>query len=316
MWKWWRSSEGYCTLWALAAIAAFIYMAFSIEIRPQPAYPHNPAPENASDAKRNTENDQRNNAKSLWEGLISSNDPLVFLNLCLVTVTGALAFSTFGLWVVTWLGSRRQSSDMQKSIKIAERALISVERAFVFVKGYAQLPQIGHDGGVREWAIMPVLHNSGSTPTRHMLTHVSIEIRDHDLPDDFDFPDKWPDGEADELKNALAFIGPKADIWMPALAVHVVDLDKINSGRKKVYLYGWIEYDDVFPDTERHRTEFCMEIIRVAADYTTPASAPIVMRHYKKHNGADDECFRQPQPYPPQQQRAHRTPPAYITPPD
>jgi hypothetical protein len=36
MWQWWRTSEGYCTLCALAVIAVFLYMAFSIEPRLSP----------------------------------------------------------------------------------------------------------------------------------------------------------------------------------------------------------------------------------------------------------------------------------------
>jgi len=246
-------------------------------------------------AKHNDANRESTNGTSLWERI--TDDAVAFTTLCLVGVTAVLAVSTIGLWIVTAKGSKKQSKDMQRSIRVAERALVSVERAFVFVKGYAQIPQTGHDVRVREWAVMPILHNSGSTPTRHMLTHVSIETRDDELPDDFDFPDKGPPDAVEEPKNPLAFVGPKADLWMPALAINVVDLDKINPGRKKIYIYGWIDYDDVFPHAERHRTEFCLEIIGVSPDYMTPAGAPIAMRHYKKHNGADDECFRRPRAY-------------------
>ena len=71
---------------------------------------------------------------------------------------------------------------------------MSVERAFVFVKTLAQVPQFGHDGNIRSWAVVPILENSGSTPTKHLIYHISIDTPDEDLPEDFSFPDKWAEG--------------------------------------------------------------------------------------------------------------------------
>jgi hypothetical protein len=122
--KWWRTSEGYCTLCALVTVVVFIYMAFSIEPRLSrtaivPDRAHNDQRNNTGDTKRDAKNYQGNNGKSFWQALISPSDPLVFLNLCLVAVTGLLAASTVGLWVVTWQSGRRQSRDMQQAIRVS-----------------------------------------------------------------------------------------------------------------------------------------------------------------------------------------------------
>ena len=110
-------------------------MAFNIApITPQVIKPYDTATNYPGDTKGNKKDNQSGNSKSVWEALVSPSDPLVFLNLCLVLVTGALAASTFGLWIVTAKAGKRQSSDMERSIMIAERALTDVERAFVAVR--------------------------------------------------------------------------------------------------------------------------------------------------------------------------------------
>jgi hypothetical protein len=98
------------------------------------------------DTEHNNAYRKSKNSKTLWE--LITDDAVAFTTLCLVGVTAVLAASTIGLWIVTARAGRRQSQDMQRSIGIAERALVSVERAFVFVKGYAQIPQVGQDGYV------------------------------------------------------------------------------------------------------------------------------------------------------------------------
>ena len=77
---------------------------------------------------------------------------------------------------------------------------------------------------------------------------------------------------------------------MIALGIHIVDLSKINDGTKKIYVYGWVEYNDVFPDTPRHRTEFCSQIVRVG-DYLRAEGVPLGLHSYEQYNGADDECL-------------------------
>jgi hypothetical protein len=245
-----------------------------------------------SDNTDHSATDKHEQSKTVWERFVTIvdrtfDDPVAFFTL-------VLAISTIGLWVVTWRSGVRNSTDMQRSVRVAERALESVERAFVFVRGFAQIAETGHDGRVRQWAIMPVIYNSGSTPSRNMLLHGNIDVRYDELPDDFDFPDKWEEGKPRE--HIPTFIGPHADIWMIPLGAYVVDLSKVNSGVKKIYLWGWIDYNDTFPNTERHRTEFCHQIVRVG-DINNPVGNPLVIQAYKRHNGADSECYRQPAPY-------------------
>ena len=97
------------------------------------------------------------------------------------------------------------------------------------------------------------------------------------------------------------FLGPKATTWTATLGLSIADLYGIWKGKKRSLVWGWVDYNDVFPDTARHRTEFCHEVI-VIGDPRNPAH--ITLRGYGQFNGADDECYRLPAPYVPAAKRS------------
>jgi hypothetical protein len=91
MWKWWRSSEGYCTLCAFAAMAAFLYMAFTIELRasvPPCQYKQN-RPVSASQADTNSDANPNKPLESLWQR--TTNEPVALFTFWLVVATAILA---------------------------------------------------------------------------------------------------------------------------------------------------------------------------------------------------------------------------------
>lgn len=98
---------------------------------PQPAAPPRYT-EHDADSQPNTTQKHNDNGppKSLWEPF--TEDPVAFATLLLTGVTAILATSTVGLWIVTNRAAKRQSDDMQASIKIAERTLTELERAYIF----------------------------------------------------------------------------------------------------------------------------------------------------------------------------------------
>ena len=63
------------------------------------------------------------------------------------------------------------------------------DRAFVYRKDYqSQLPPLTSPGAI--W-IAPRWENSGATPAHRIWLQVNVEIRQGDLPPDFEFPDRW-----------------------------------------------------------------------------------------------------------------------------
>jgi hypothetical protein len=102
MWNWWRTSQGYCTLCAIAVIAAFLYAAFSIEPRLQPApptSPHQQVPTNDQSANQGTS--RRDQRETFWQW--TTKDAVGFYTFLLAAVTGGLVLvAAFQAGMFVW----------------------------------------------------------------------------------------------------------------------------------------------------------------------------------------------------------------------
>lgn len=209
-----------------------------------------------------------------------------FFTLVVGLFTGALWLSTRALWQVT-----------TDTLKHSERTAVRELRAYISVKELSMQPFRGPDmlsiqGGVVEgpihsYRISAIVENGGQTPTRNALINTNHALRDAELPSDFDFPD----GEVTET----AAIGARGTLGTPGFFVSISEVQHVSAKTKKLYFWGWIDYDDVFDDTPRHRTEFCFD---VTAD-EMPDRGQTYMRFpaHGRYNGADRDCVRRPRPY-------------------
>lgn len=219
--------------------------------------------------------------------------------------TVAIAAFTLTLWRATvklWTISQQQSKHMETSIaiaieaadaanrsaQIAEDALISGQRAFVFVDTIVYPNPLDHNFINNFWRINVIWKNSGLTPTRNLMSNINWGSFINKIPNDFDFPD------AVDREPLCTCIGPKAIIHSDYVDIPVTFFN----GQNHVYVWGWVDYNDVFDETPRHRTEFCYEIIMNWAKRFDP-QVGMRLRPHHKHNGADNECHRKPAPYVP-----------------
>lgn len=197
-----------------------------------------------------------------------------------VYITSALAIITLALAIYTgllWSSTKKLVSDSQT-------ALISTQRAFIFIKLF-ELNQIENTLKV---TVVPVWENSGDTPTKNMISHVNGKWFDSVLDEDFTFPDY----EGEEIVRLL--IGPKQTMGASPLGFSESDVRKVINGNGHIYVWGWAEYSDIFEKTPRHRTEFCSDVIL----YMTKDSQIIPrFKLHKKYNGADNECMKKPSEY-------------------
>jgi hypothetical protein len=119
----------------------------------------------------------------------------------------------------------------------------------------------------------------------------NVVVFDSAMPKDFRYPDRI---EADQPAGV---VGPNVPVVFP-LDIAIADIVDIQNSRKSGYLYGWAEYDDIFPDTPRRRTEFCMLIDVFGDPHHIPAErgGPSVLGFVARgpYNGTDDECFYKP----------------------
>ena len=126
--------------------------------------------------------------------------------------------------------------------------------------------------------------------------HTNYALRDTPLPNGFDF-----NYETNLIGKGL--IPPNTTIMgglapPPAdPAITKDDILDIYAGHKFLYIWGWIKYFDVFPNTPQRITRYCWMIVPVG-DPTTfvpnsqKSSEMLVFPsiHHHEGNCADDEC--------------------------
>lgn len=170
-----------------------------------------------------------------------------------------------------------------KTVEITETNMINSQRAFVFDKRFIVKTNKGSDS----ITFFPEWYNNGSTQANYLLTCINANyfpFKDYPtgLPDDYTFPDlikreDWP-----------MFHGPKSTFFGDPLTFDEQAVKAAMAGEGCLYTWGWVEYNDIFTNI-RHRTEYCHEVVITSVD-----AEGIGFRTYKKHNGADDYCFKKP----------------------
>jgi hypothetical protein len=218
----------------------------------------------------------QNNSDRDWFSLIESHSG------ALQALFDLLLFVVGCIQIVIYLNMRRDS--------------IAKERAFVFVSEIHRPPDAELIGQVGPLQVAPKWENSGSTAAVHVWVQVNIEIRDDDLPENFGFPNRWEPGES--KKRHPMFIPPRGSTMGSPRTIPSGIVALVFSGAKKVFIYGWCDYNDVFLSSKRRRTEFCMEMKVTALDIYT-GKGTIRFGNYGKYNGIDTSCYCKPMPYVP-----------------
>lgn len=178
-----------------------------------------------------------------------------------------------------------ESADVAgKSARVAEEALVSGQRAFMFIREIKTFLHQDADTGRFHWTIHPIWANSGNTPTRALSINTSYRLMDAPLSKDFDFP---PGGEV--VTSAIA--GPRSMVEATPGTLSNEDLQAVKDGRKFFYIWGWAEYHDIFEGTRKRVTKFCNQLVEVNGDTAMPASEhnPIQMMFgfHSENNYAD-----------------------------
>ena len=213
----------------------------------------------------------------------------------------ALARYTLWLTIATWViagagilafdAALLQWSSLKRTDETTREALTAAQRAFVFVKdiSYGKLPNYLADTptGIR---FIVAWENSGTTPTKSLITHVSWAVFTPEIPANFDFPDYG-------APNSRALIGPKSIMNMAAVDIPVDVFQAVQAGTHRMYIWGWADYDDIFQNTERHRTEFCTEILVTGSLSGAVPGLSFVTR--TNYNGSDGQTMKKPTPYSP-----------------
>jgi hypothetical protein len=231
-----------------------------------------------------------------------------FLGLRLKITDSLIAVFTLGLLIFTgllwrstdklWLAGEKQIAVTKDSVDVArlaaltsERALTVVERAFLAISDL-NVSTIGQHGKIVDYRININVINSGRTPARNYISLVNLVVFDGDIPQDFRFPDR----SHDDILGSGTTIGPQSRTYFQ-IDFFIQDAIDVFEGRKQALIYGWLEYDDIFSDSARHRTEFCIRLYVYADPRHTfqviSGQAPPILSliAYHRYNGHDDDCM-------------------------
>jgi hypothetical protein len=145
------------------------------------------------------------------------------------------------------------------TLKDTLRANKAVQRAFVFLANIDRERAIRFsDGATVGWNFRAVWKNGGSTPTKKLFIRTSGRAFPTAMPPNYVFPEMF---EATE-----ALIGPQATMVGANMGLEIRTLEQARDGKQFLYLWGSAEYDDIFDNSPRYRTEFCVQVI-VAGDF-------------------------------------------------
>ena len=205
-----------------------------------------------------------------------------------LSVIGAvLGLLGFGGLVATVIFTALTAKAASESANVAKEALTKLERAFVLINAVVKDGASRIDG-VDSMAFKVELENSGASPTQHLRQCINFkEFFPSELGKNGRLPQAFPFGDGESAEESRAVIGPKGKIRSGALHIPFDMLERMSKGQSRGYLWGWVEYDDIFDGAPRHRTEYCYYTARV----TPPVSdVKIEWAAYREHNGMDDEC--------------------------
>jgi hypothetical protein len=200
--------------------------------------------------------------------------------------------------------AERQSKDMQDSIQAATASAnaaiasnqIAVTNAVQQLRAYVTVQEVNMvthrtamtmgaygpvEGPPHTYRFSVILKNGGMTPAVNAKVNINHGRFNNELAASYHFPD------SNNFGNAL--IGPGTVWHTPSVTVPAHELQTPLVGQFH-YLWGWIEYDDIFSGTLRHRTEFCF---RISCELLQPSNeAWFSFIPHLEFKAADSDCLR------------------------
>lgn len=190
-------------------------------------------------------------------------------------LTGALVIFTLTLGIFTaflWTATKEAVEDARES---GEREL----RAYMSVRDMEVRPVL--IGNQRAIDYQIEIENCGKTPAYRCCAHISWAVFDAE-PRNFGFYDVY----TEDIGISVFDVGPgqntKLTERLPSERFREIALQN-----KYCLMWGWVEYNDVFPKSPRRRTEFAYRI-RVenrTDNFATWGS------HYRRYNNSDQDCL-------------------------
>jgi hypothetical protein len=193
----------------------------------------------------------------------------------------------------TWY-ARRQWAAIKEQSRLTEEALIADKRAFVCADGLMYFWEADATTGLYNFRLRPRYRNTGATPTKKFRSHVECDIRNAVLPSGHVFVDQDTNVGSGMIPPKVESTGGMAPQNVPITPQDILEAQAL---RRFIYLWGWMKYYDVFPNTPEHTTHFCWLVLVVGNPITfvpntlgqppTPGTLDFTFVQHPEGNDAD-----------------------------
>jgi hypothetical protein len=211
---------------------------------------------------------------------------------------GITALFTVGIFVATAtyaVFAIKQWNAMRESNAINRENVESVQRALVFFSGQPAYVKRLTGKKVTSLTIVLPWENTGVTPAMNGKSIVNWKTfpSPSGLPENFTYPDEVN-------VEPRQFEIPPRGYGNGTMDVPIQWIEATKNGSLRMFIHGWIIYDDIFKGTEGtrktpiHLSEFCDEItnIKSTPDDVTDPTANITweLSLCREHNCSDERC--------------------------
>jgi hypothetical protein len=191
-----------------------------------------------------------------------------------ITAHQIIAFTTIFIAYFTfrYMGAAfEQVSQMKETVKITRETLTSTQRAFVSFKDIT-IVKVSYPKShkILSWRVIVNVENSGNTPALNMLSQVyrkTIENPAVPLSQDYIFT----------VKPEPISLGPRAAVGIGPLEIPIDELMEVYNHTKRLYIYGFVTYEDIMENTPTHTTRFCLEVAGMARPPSDPKPGTQIM---------------------------------------
>lgn len=188
-----------------------------------------------------------------------------------ITALATIAIAAFT--VVLAVVTNRQA-------RLTKEALVTTERAFVFLEDFdsdwAYQPQAVNK--ITRLLVSLRWRNSGATPTKNMTVAVNWTHWMGDLP--MGFQHEYGDA------RLRMFLGPQATEWSTPIEIPSHVASAALKGDGHIFIWGRVDYEDIFNGTRPHFTEWCY---RMKLNDRDNKLHPPQFIAYGDHNRSDED---------------------------
>jgi hypothetical protein len=170
----------------------------------------------------------------------------------------------------------------------ANDASIETQRAFINVSDNLPMSKVGDEKGLTGYQFNVAIINSGDTPTKIASYQVACRVQDS-------APEKGTNFEAlPEGERVSQVFGPKMASGVAPFFISIADLESVAQKSNRAFIWGWVEYRDIFKDTPMRLSEFCVQILtpRWSKPVHSDPTGDVVVSFAAcpSHNCYDENC--------------------------